>query len=208
MSVSQGGRSLRNKAPIDYTSCFYKNKLSRNEARSQKSDEELATRPRKKKQKLSQESETSPEDIGSDKQRSGDASEPLLDRTNKSQHSGGDARRRSKDATKRKSSTKGTSPSTISSGQEGADENADEQQQRASGSKRAGTDDAQPARKRGKPIKKKQGTYVLISSWELGFSILPGMSFQPTEWRPSVVAVCHLQAHLERKHSLSKRMQL
>lgn len=159
--VSQGGRSLRNRADVDYTSCFYKNKLSRDEPHSQKSDEEpvLATRPRKKKQKLSQESETYTEDVDSDKQPSGDASEPLLDRTNKNQRKGGDARKRSKDATQRTSSRKGASPSTNVPSQEGrADENAGEPQQRASGSKQAGTDDGQPVRKRGKTSKKKKST--------------------------------------------------
>jgi hypothetical protein len=84
MSASQGGRSLRNKAPIDYTSCFYKSKVSRDETRSRKSDEEpaLNSRPRKKKQKLSQESETSPEDVDADRQPSGGGSEPLLDKAN------------------------------------------------------------------------------------------------------------------------------
>lgn len=84
MSVSQGGRSLRNRAPIDYTSCFYKSKLSRDEPRSQKSDEQtlLASRPRKKKQKLSHESISFPgefsaeENAGDLQQRASGSKEP------------------------------------------------------------------------------------------------------------------------------------
>ena len=90
MSESHGGRSRRNRAPIDYTSdrlyvLFYQNKTSRDENCSQKSGDSpvlACCRPRKKKQKLSQESETSPEDVDSDQKPSECASEPLLDRTN------------------------------------------------------------------------------------------------------------------------------
>lgn len=165
MSVSQGGRSLRNRAPIDYTSCLYKTKLSRDEPRSQKSDEEpvLASRPRKKKQKLSQESETSPEDEDSYRKLSGDAIEPLIDRTNKSQRGGGDARKHSKASTQRTSSRHGASPSTIaSSGEDRADDNAGGQQQRASPSKRSGSDDGQPGRKPGKKSRKRKGMSTLM----------------------------------------------
>lgn len=160
MSVSQGGRSLRNKAPIDYTSCFYKSKLYRDEPRTQSSDEEpvLATRPRKRKQKLSQGSETSPQDEASDKQPAGSVREPLLDRTNKGEK-GGDPRKRSKDATQRSRTIPKLSNASASEALL-AGENAGEQ--RASQViSQPKSDDGQPARKRGKTGKKK-GTLSLV----------------------------------------------
>ena len=119
MSESHGGRSRRNRAVIDYTSCFYKNKTSRDENRSQRSGDSpvLACRPRKKKQKLSQESETSPEDVDSDQKPSECASEPLLDRTNTSSRKGGNTRKHSKDSTRRTNSRSRASACTHGSGE-------------------------------------------------------------------------------------------
>ena len=160
MSESHGGRSRRNRAVIDYTSCFYKNKTSRDENRSQRSGDSpvLACRPRKKKQKLSQESETSPEDVDSDEKPSECASEPLLDRTNTSSKKGGNTRKHSKDSTQRTNSRRRASASTSSSGEERADDNAGQQRQRASRSTQDGADDAQPAPQPTQTSRKRKGT--------------------------------------------------